>query len=96
MFTSWGVETLHLEEGPQPGFVQLAADDAQPSGVVRGTGAYLMLSGYVVKVEPSPVDSLTPEFLEAERKKCKASQIIVEYNGMWQIQDFYVNSMPSI
>ena len=39
-------------------------------------------------------DSLTPEFLEAERKKCKASQIIVEYNGMWQIQDFYVNSMP--
>ncbi len=39
-------------------------------------------------------DALTPEFLEAERKKCKASQIIVEYNGMWQIQDFYVNSMP--
>lgn len=40
-------------------------------------------------------ETLTPEFLEAERKKCQAVQIIVEYNGMWQIQDFYVNSMPS-
>ena len=39
-------------------------------------------------------EALTPEFLEAERKKCRASQIIVEYNGMWQIQDFYVNAMP--
>lgn len=44
-----------------------------------------------------PVDdqeTLTPDFLEAQRKKCGASQIIVEFNGMWQIQDFYVNSMP--
>ena len=39
-------------------------------------------------------EALTPAFLEAERKKCRASQIIVEYNGMWQIQDFYVNAMP--
>ncbi len=39
-------------------------------------------------------EQLTPEFLEAEQKKCRATQIIVEYNGMWQIQDFYVNSMP--
>ena len=39
-------------------------------------------------------ESLTPEFLEAQRRKCRASQIIVEYNGMWQIQDFYVNAMP--
>ena len=39
-------------------------------------------------------EALTPEFLEAERKKCRASQIIVEYNGMWQIQDFYANAMP--
>ncbi len=39
-------------------------------------------------------EELTPEFLDAQRRKCRASQIIVEYNGMWQIQDFYVNSMP--
>ena len=39
-------------------------------------------------------ERLTPEFLEAARKKCRATQIIVEFNGMWQIQDFYVNSMP--
>ena len=39
-------------------------------------------------------EELTPEFLEAQRRKCRASQIIVEFNGMWQIQDFYVNSMP--
>lgn len=40
------------------------------------------------------LEALTPEFLERERKKCGAVQIVVEYNGMWQIQDFYVNSMP--
>ena len=46
----------------------------------------------VVTVEDQ--ETLTPEFLEAERKKCRAAQIIVEFNGMWQIQDFYVNAMP--
>jgi len=39
-------------------------------------------------------DTLTPEFLEAERAKCGATQIIMEYNGMWQIQDFYETAMP--
>ena len=39
-------------------------------------------------------ETLTPAFLEAQRRKCGATQIIVEFNGMWQIQDFYVNSMP--
>lgn len=39
-------------------------------------------------------ETLTPEFLLAQQRKCRAAQIIVEYNGMWQIQDFYVNSMP--
>ena len=28
-------------------------------------------------------EQLTPAFLEAERKKCRAAQIIVEFNGMW-------------
>lgn len=46
----------------------------------------------VVAVEDQ--EQLTPAFLEAERQKCGAVQIIVEYNGMWQIQDFYVNAMP--
>ncbi len=39
-------------------------------------------------------EELTPERLESARKKCRAVQIIVEFNGMWQIQDFYVNAMP--
>ena len=46
----------------------------------------------VVTVEDQ--EELTPAFLEKTRKKCRASQILVELNGMWQIQDFYVNSMP--
>ena len=40
------------------------------------------------------LEELTPEYLLAQQKKCRARQVIVEYNGMWQIQDFYVNSMP--
>lgn len=48
----------------------------------------------VTVVTANDLETLTPEFLEAQRKKCRASQIIVEYNGMWQIQDFYVNCMP--
>ena len=39
-------------------------------------------------------EALTPEFLLAQQRKCRATQIIVEYNGMWQIQDFYTQSMP--
>ena len=61
----------------------------------EGEAAYdpkLLRNVTVVAVDEP--EALTPEFLEAERKKCRASQIIVEYNGMWQIQDFYVNSMP--
>lgn len=46
----------------------------------------------VIKVDEQ--EELTPKFLENARKKCRARQILVEYNGMWQIQDFYVNSMP--
>ena len=39
-------------------------------------------------------EELTPQLLEAERKKCRAEQILVEYNGMWDLQDFYVRCMP--
>jgi len=46
----------------------------------------------VVTVEDQ--EKLTPQFLEDQRRKCRASQVIVEFNGMWMIQDFYVNSMP--
>ena len=48
----------------------------------------------VTVVTAEDLEELTPEYLEAQRKKCRAAQIIVEYNGMWQIQDFYVNCMP--
>lgn len=46
----------------------------------------------VVTVEDQ--EELTPAFLLEQQRKAKATQIIIEYNGMWQIQDFYVNSMP--
>lgn len=57
-----------------------------------GYDGKLLRNVTVVAVEDQ--EELTPAFLEAQRKKCRASQIIVEFNGMWQIQDFYVNSMP--
>lgn len=39
-------------------------------------------------------EALTPEFLTVQQRKCRATQILVEYNGMWQIEDFYVRAMP--
>ncbi|MDE5893505.1 MAG: GTPase, partial [Acetatifactor sp.] len=35
----------------------------------------------VTVVTVDSLEKLTPAFLTAERKKCRASQIIVEYNG---------------
>ena len=46
----------------------------------------------VVAVEDP--ETLTPEFLAEQRKKCRATQILVEYNGMWQLRDFYERSLP--
>ena len=61
----------------------------------EGEAAYdEKLLGNVTVVTAESLEELTPEFLEAERKKCRAAQILVEFNGMWQIQDFYVGSMP--
>ncbi len=37
---------------------------------------------------------LTPEHLEQLRRKYKCSRVVVEYNGMWLLNDFYSN-MPS-
>ena len=50
--------------------------------------------GNVTVVTVDDQEALTPEFLLAQQRKCRATQIIVEYNGMWQIQDFYTQSMP--
>ncbi|MBE6806528.1 MAG: GTPase [Ruminococcaceae bacterium] len=35
----------------------------------------------------------TPENLTAMQKKCRAQRVMVEYNGMWLLNDFYAN-MP--
>lgn len=35
------------------------------------------------------VEELSPAFLLSEQKKCGATQIVVELNGMWNIDDFY-------
>ena len=52
-----------------------------------------LLRNVTVAVVDDPSE-LTPEFLLAQQKKSRATQVIVEFNGMWQIQEFYVNSMP--
>ena len=49
----------------------------------------------VTVVTVDELEDLTPEFLWEEQQKCGATQIIVEFNGMWQIQHFYENSLPS-
>lgn len=44
-----------------------------------------------------PVDDphqLTPAFLKGKQRQCHATQILVELNGMWLIQDFYATAMP--
>ena len=39
------------------------------------------------------VEDLTPDRLEARRRRAGASLVVVEYNGMWQTEDFYY-AMP--
>ena len=46
----------------------------------------------VVTVEDE--EDLKCSQLKAWEKQYKPKQVLIEYNGMWQIQDFYVNSMP--
>ena len=38
-------------------------------------------------------DKLTPDRLEAQKKRAKADVVVVEYNGMWTIDKFY-NALP--
>ena len=38
-------------------------------------------------------DKLTPDRLDAQRKRAKADVVVVEYNGMWTIDKFY-NALP--
>ena len=38
-------------------------------------------------------EDLTPDRLEARRRRAGASLVVVEYNGMWQTEDFYY-AMP--
>jgi len=49
----------------------------------------------VTVIKANDLDTLTPQFLLEQQDKCGATQIIVEYNGMWQIQKFYEESMPA-
>ena len=36
-------------------------------------------------------EELTPEYLDDLRKMHKAERVIVEYNGMWNLDNFYMN-----
>lgn len=35
------------------------------------------------------LDSITTEYLQSLQKSCRAQRIMVEYNGMWLLNDFY-------
>ena len=43
----------------------------------------------VTRMDVESVDRLTPDRLEAARKRCGAKRVVVEYNGMWQIDDLF-------
>lgn len=58
----------------------------------EGETAYQSLTNVTVLCVDDP-DLLTPEFLAYEQQRCGATQILVELNGMWTIQDFY-GAMP--
>ena len=51
------------------------------------------LSGNVSLVVFDSEDKLTPDRLEAQKKRAKADVVVVEYNGMWTIDKFY-NALP--
>jgi len=40
---------------------------------------------------PEDPSQLTPEYLTSLQKKCKAQRVLVEYNGMWSLDDLYQN-----
>lgn len=46
-------------------------------------------SGNNVYIENIEHEMLTSAKLEELRKKCKAERVIIEYNGMWQLQDLF-------
>ncbi len=48
----------------------------------------------VTVVPVDDLEQLTPAFLTEQQRKCGATQIIVEFNGMWLLQDFYEKAMP--
>ena len=50
-------------------------------------------SGENVFIEIIDKEDLTEANLEKLRKKCKAERVIIEYNGMWQLQDLF-NAIP--
>lgn len=47
----------------------------------------------VTKVEIDSEDRLTPDRLEAARKRCGAERVMIEYNGMWQLDTLF-NALP--
>lgn len=49
----------------------------------------------VTVVDVDNMETLTPAQLLGWQRKCRATQVLVEFNGMWQMQDFYVQSMPA-
>ena len=48
----------------------------------------------VTVLRPEKEEDLSAEYLEEHRRRCGATQIIMEFNGMWQIQNFYENVLP--
>lgn len=50
-------------------------------------------SGENIFIELLEKENLTEKHIESLRKKYKAERVIIEYNGMWQLQDLF-NAIP--
>lgn len=61
----------------------------------EGEAAYdeKLLRNVTVVTAEDPL-ALTPDFLTEKQRACRAAQVLVEFNGMWLLQDFYARSMP--
>lgn len=74
-------------ESKEPTLLLLCEEGEEEYDVSKYSG------GKIVIETIDEEEALTPELLDMLQKKCGATRVIVEYNGMWQLTSFY-NAMP--
>ena len=48
----------------------------------------------VTVIQAENMDALTPDYLKSLEKKHRPTQILVEFNGMWDLQEFCTARVP--